>query len=144
MSALRSLCFVRGLVSSPSRPRASRAATAARHTHATRASTNTNMAAGTPTPNPPYPVGTPGVAWGEDETAQWRAHVGAIQRSYAEEVLAKLEPLKAGRPLRVSPEHHSPAGVRENQSSEIKFQKLSTWKFQLLKSVNHAFHTPCV
>ena len=39
---------------------------------------------------------TPGVAWGDAEKAAWRAHVGAPQRSYAEEVLAKLEPLKAG------------------------------------------------
>lgn len=44
----------------------------------------------------PFPVGTPGVAWGPAEKLQWKeARVGAPKRSYQEEVLAKLEPLKA-------------------------------------------------
>ncbi|CAM9172740.1 unnamed protein product [Ectocarpus fasciculatus] len=38
-------------------------------------------------------IGTPGQPWGEAEKAQWRAQQ-SIKRSYAEEVLAKIEPLK--------------------------------------------------
>ena len=41
-----------------------------------------------------YSVGTAGKAWGDDERAQWLAKAGVVKRSYAEEVLAKLEPLK--------------------------------------------------
>ena len=41
-----------------------------------------------------YPVGTAGSPWGQLERAAWLAHVGTAKRSYAEEVLAKLEPLK--------------------------------------------------
>lgn len=41
-----------------------------------------------------YPIGTPGTPWGEGERAAWLAHVGTIHRSYAGEVLAKLELLK--------------------------------------------------
>lgn len=40
-----------------------------------------------------YPIGTPGKKWGESEKAAWLARQ-KIQRSYAEEVLGKLEPLK--------------------------------------------------
>ena len=58
------------------------------------------MAAPAPTPAPGtagyrYPIGTPGIAWGEPERKQWLAHVGAPQRLYAEHVLHKLEPLRA-------------------------------------------------
>jgi len=41
-----------------------------------------------------YPIGKPGSPWGEAERAAWLARVGTIHRSYADEVLAKLEPLK--------------------------------------------------
>jgi hypothetical protein len=42
----------------------------------------------------PYPIGTPDKPWGEDEKAQWleRQHK---QRSYAEDVLARVDPLRA-------------------------------------------------
>jgi hypothetical protein len=43
---------------------------------------------------PPYSVGTPGQKWGDAERTEWRALVEPPSRSYAEEVLAKLEPLK--------------------------------------------------
>lgn len=43
---------------------------------------------------PPYPVGTPGVKWGDAERKEWRALVETPKRSYASEVLSKLEPLK--------------------------------------------------
>ena len=43
----------------------------------------------------PFPIGTPGVAWGPEEKLQWKARVGAPKRAYQEEVLAKIEPLKA-------------------------------------------------
>lgn len=42
----------------------------------------------------PFPIGTPGVAWGPEEKLQWKARVGEPKRTYQEEVLAKLEPLK--------------------------------------------------
>ena len=42
-----------------------------------------------------YPVGTAGKAWGDEERAQWLAMVGDIKRAYADEVLSKLDPLKA-------------------------------------------------
>ena len=41
-----------------------------------------------------YPVGTPLTPWGDSERAAWLAHVGAARRSYADEVLAALAPLK--------------------------------------------------
>ncbi len=41
-----------------------------------------------------YPIGTPGIKWGDEEKAAWFAQQ-IVQRSYAEEVLAKLEQLKA-------------------------------------------------
>ena len=44
---------------------------------------------------PWYPIGTPGVPWTEAQREQWRASVEAPKRSYADEVLAKLEPLKS-------------------------------------------------
>lgn len=40
-----------------------------------------------------YPIGTPGQSWGEQEKAQWLS-VQQIKRSYKEEVLDKIEPLK--------------------------------------------------
>jgi hypothetical protein len=39
-----------------------------------------------------YPIGTPGLAWGEAERAQWLAQQ-ARKRSYAGEVVARIEPL---------------------------------------------------
>jgi hypothetical protein len=41
-----------------------------------------------------YPIGTPGAKWGKTEKAAWLAEQ-TIKRSYAEEVVAKLEHLKA-------------------------------------------------
>ncbi len=42
----------------------------------------------------PYPIGTPGVAWGAAERAQWLA--GQVRhRSYADDVLSKIEALRA-------------------------------------------------
>lgn len=41
-----------------------------------------------------YPVGEPGKAWGEKERSQWLAATVKL-RSYADEVLAKLEPMRA-------------------------------------------------
>ena len=40
-----------------------------------------------------YPIGTPGSPWGDAERAQWLKRAGDVKRSYADEVLAKLEPL---------------------------------------------------
>jgi len=42
-----------------------------------------------------YPIGTPGKPWGDEERAQWFARAGVVKRSYAEDVVAKLEPLKS-------------------------------------------------
>ena len=42
----------------------------------------------------PYPIGTPGVPWTDDEKKQWRASVESPSRSYQEEVLAKIEALR--------------------------------------------------
>lgn len=42
---------------------------------------------------PFYPVGTPGVPWGEAEVRGWRARQ-VRQRRYADDVLAALEPLR--------------------------------------------------
>ena len=41
-----------------------------------------------------YPGGSPLVSWGESERSAWLAHVGPPRRSYADDVIAKLEPLK--------------------------------------------------
>ena len=41
-----------------------------------------------------YDIGTPGVAWGNAEKAQWRARQRK-QRSYAEDVLTKIDALRA-------------------------------------------------
>ena len=40
-----------------------------------------------------YPIGTPGEKWGEPEKAAWLAEQ-SIRRSYAIEVVAKLDKLK--------------------------------------------------
>jgi hypothetical protein len=40
----------------------------------------------------PYPIGTPGIAWGEAERAQWRARQ-AWKRSYTNEVLSRIDSL---------------------------------------------------
>ena len=40
-----------------------------------------------------YPIGTPGQAWGAPERAQWLAQQH-VQRSYAEEVLVKIDALR--------------------------------------------------
>jgi len=45
----------------------------------------------TPTP---YPIGTPGIAWGEAERAQWRAQQ-ISKRSYTNEVVARIDRLAA-------------------------------------------------
>lgn len=42
---------------------------------------------------PTYPIGTPGQAWSATEVAAWRARI-AKQRSYAEDVLSAIEPLR--------------------------------------------------
>jgi len=41
----------------------------------------------------PYPIGIPGQPWGPAEVAAWRARV-VRQRSYADDVLAAIEPLR--------------------------------------------------
>jgi len=41
----------------------------------------------------PYPVGTPGVAWGADERSAWKA-LQVNKRSYADEVLSKVQALR--------------------------------------------------
>ena len=38
-----------------------------------------------------YPIGTPGVPWGDDEREQWLSRQ-SIKRSYQDEVLARLDP----------------------------------------------------
>lgn len=40
-----------------------------------------------------YPIGTPGVKWGESERAEWLARQ-IVKRQYSDEVVVKLEPLK--------------------------------------------------
>lgn len=42
----------------------------------------------------PYPIGTPGTPWGAAEKAQWLA-AQVRHRSYADEVVAAIEPLRA-------------------------------------------------
>jgi hypothetical protein len=44
--------------------------------------------------NTPYPIGTPGVAWGENEKNQW-LESQSVKRSYADEVLSKIERLRS-------------------------------------------------
>ena len=44
----------------------------------------------TPTPHPPYPIGTPGTPWGDAERAAWLARQ-RLQRSHAADVLAPLQ-----------------------------------------------------
>jgi len=46
-----------------------------------------------PAPDP-YPIGTPGQAWGPAEVARWRAS-HRRQRSYSEDVLTRIEALRA-------------------------------------------------
>ncbi|MEO7934808.1 MAG: M14 family metallocarboxypeptidase [Dokdonella sp.] len=46
------------------------------------------------TPTAPYPIGTPGVAWGEAEKAVWLSRQ-TVQRSYADEVLSVIDRLRA-------------------------------------------------
>ena len=43
----------------------------------------------------PFPIGTPGVAWGPEEKLLWKQRAGEPKRTYEEEVLAKLELLAA-------------------------------------------------
>jgi hypothetical protein len=44
---------------------------------------------------PPYPIGTPGVPWGDAERLAWRARVEpAVTRSYRDEVVAKIDALR--------------------------------------------------
>ncbi|MET0256216.1 MAG: M14 family metallocarboxypeptidase [Luteibacter sp.] len=43
---------------------------------------------------PTYPVGTPGEPWGSDDVAAWRSRQAAC-RSYAADVLAAIDPLRA-------------------------------------------------
>ena len=43
----------------------------------------------------PYPIGTPGEPWGDTERAAWLA-AQSMQRSYADEVLSKLDALDDG------------------------------------------------
>src|SRR5436853_374126 len=42
----------------------------------------------------PYPIGTPGVAWGPSERAQWLARQRR-QRSYTDDVVARIDRLAA-------------------------------------------------
>ncbi len=42
----------------------------------------------------PYPIGTPGVAWGKSEKAAWLSR-RSIQRSYADQVLSAIDRLRA-------------------------------------------------
>ena len=41
-----------------------------------------------------YPIGTPGQPWGDAEKAEWRAQQ-TRKRSYADDVLSAIEPLRA-------------------------------------------------
>ena len=40
-----------------------------------------------------YPIGTPGTKWAEQERAEWLSRQ-SVKRSYQEEVVAKLMPLR--------------------------------------------------
>ena len=44
--------------------------------------------------NWPFPIGECGKPWGAEEKAAWKAYVGNPKRSYQDEVLSKLTPLK--------------------------------------------------
>lgn len=44
-------------------------------------------------PHEPYPIGTLGEPWGDPEREKWRA-AQAIQRSYADDIVARIEGLK--------------------------------------------------
>ncbi len=46
------------------------------------------------TTSAPYPIGTPGQPWGAAEKAEWLARQ-VRRRSYADDVLARIEPLRA-------------------------------------------------
>jgi len=52
-----------------------------------------NQGAKTLKHSPAYPIGTPGIKWAEPEKAAW-LEAQTIKRSYAQEVLGKLEALK--------------------------------------------------
>ena len=43
---------------------------------------------------PPYPIGTPGEPWGDAEKLAWRASVETPSRSYADEVVSKIDALR--------------------------------------------------
>ena len=43
---------------------------------------------------PPYPIGTPGEPWGDAEKLAWRASVETPSRSYADEVVSKIDVLR--------------------------------------------------
>lgn len=69
------------------------------------------------TADAPYPIGTPGQPWGEAEKAAWRA-AQVRRRSYADEVLAEVERLRAhfdvveyGR-LDYDPDHYPLVALR--------------------------------
>lgn len=54
-----------------------------------------SLPAGPPSTMPPYPIGTPGVPWGEAERLAWRARVEpAVTRSYRDEVVTKIDALR--------------------------------------------------
>ena len=54
-----------------------------------------SLPADTPSTMPPYPIGTPGVPWGDAERLAWRARVEpAVTRSYRDEVVAKIDALR--------------------------------------------------
>jgi hypothetical protein len=68
----------------------------------------------------PYPIGTPGVAWGEAERAQWLSRQ-VRQRSYASDVVSAVERLSArldvteyGR-LEYPPDHYRLLAVRNRK-----------------------------
>eukprot|EP00443_Scrippsiella_acuminata_P111371 CAMPEP_0115743738 /NCGR_PEP_ID=MMETSP0272-20121206/91231_1 /TAXON_ID=71861 /ORGANISM="Scrippsiella trochoidea, Strain CCMP3099" /LENGTH=71 /DNA_ID=CAMNT_0003188567 /DNA_START=8 /DNA_END=219 /DNA_ORIENTATION=+ len=42
-----------------------------------------------------YPIGTAGLKWGDNEHAAWLQRADIKKRSYAEQVLSKLQPLRA-------------------------------------------------
>src|SRR5262245_1325555 len=71
----------------------------------------------------PYPIGTPGVAWGEAERAEWLSRQ-ARQRSYAHDVQAAVERLSArfdvveyGR-LDYPPDHYDLLALRNRNWRE--------------------------
>ena len=41
-----------------------------------------------------YPIGTPGIPWGDDEKVTWLA-AQSVKRSYAEEVIARIDALRS-------------------------------------------------